>query len=78
MDENSVIIEMPEVGGESNPGFVDEEENVRSNTRSQRRSFQQQRQQQLIQQQRITKIAWSNFCQEHCIEYCYNSNTKED
>ncbi len=78
MDENSVIIQIPEVGGESNPAFVDGEENVRSNNQSQRRSFQQQQQQQIRQEQRISEIAWSNFCQQLCIEYCHNSNTKED
>ena len=64
MDETSVSIDMPEVGGESNPGFVDGEEVVRSNSRRQKRTFQHQQQQQQQQRQQrqhyISEMAWTN------------------
>ena len=56
MDETSVIIDMPEVGGESNPGFVDGEEVVRSNSRRQKRTLQQRQQQQQQRQQHTSEL----------------------
>ncbi len=55
--------ESSELAGESNPGFVNGDEDVHINTRRQKRTSQQQQQQQ--QQQQRFDLPWIYFLQFH-------------